>query len=373
MPTTRTTQTSHVFYADFLIQTGKEDQTDMLLLGEVLNYNCVDITDGVKTETAPTDKQLKSRLKSYKNYKLGGKEPNFKHKPTAKIFTITKTYYKDQYGEEIVGELTAEEQKYADIIADITPPTPEPQSETEYDFLPESETETETETAKETITIAEEEICLHFNKPITELTETEKKISAFYKKRAEREKKEAEEIENLLKQAYEEKNPPLQKRLETSYNKLVDFITNNFELSREQNNELEVLKIEHKKYTNEVIEPKTKTTLYNAKAKNPIRNAKYKHTKKMGLDSGNRKFCPMPSCQMLRGTKEAMLKHLGILEGEEGNGNCRSSFYNLKNAKGEAVCKKCFLPPDGKGSGNKYLEAKKVLDNIDEVLDQLFS
>ena len=144
------TTTSNVFYADYVEATGSSDQADMLLLGEVLNYNCVDITDGVRTETAPTDKQLQTRLKGYKKYTLEGAEPNMGSKTTAKYFRKAKEVYVAKWGTKIKTDLTDEEQKHADIIADFeagkkaeAKPEPEPEVEAEAEAEPEPEPEVE--------------------------------------------------------------------------------------------------------------------------------------------------------------------------------------------------------------------------------------
>ena len=80
-----------------------------------------------------------------------------------------------------------------------------------------------------------------------------------------------------------------------------------------------------------------------------------------------RKLCPLPSCGMKRASISAMKKHLGILEGQEGNGNCESSFYNFN------ICKPCFRPKNGDTSqGNKYHLVIPILSNIDNILEDLF-
>ena len=75
----------------------------------------------------------------------------------------------------------------------------------------------------------------------------------------------------------------------------------------------------------------------------------------------NRVKCPLPSCGCYRASKEAMKKHLGILEGQEGKGNCQSSYHNKTKVK------KCY-----KQDGNKFHLVSGILENIDRELNQLF-
>ena len=76
----------------------------------------------------------------------------------------------------------------------------------------------------------------------------------------------------------------------------------------------------------------------------------------------NRVKCPLPSCGCYRASKEAMKKHLGILEGQEGKGNCQSSYHNKTKVK------KCY-----KQDGNKFHRVSDILENIDRELNKLFN
>ena len=79
-------------------------------------------------------------------------------------------------------------------------------------------------------------------------------------------------------------------------------------------------------------------------------------------NESNRVKCPLPSCGCYRASKKAMKKHLGILEGQEGEGNCQSSYHNKTKVK------KCY-----KQDGNKFHLVSDILENIDRELNKLFN
>ena len=85
------------------------------------------------------------------------------------------------------------------------------------------------------------------------------------------------------------------------------------------------------------------------------------------IKKSTRKICPLPSCSFMRANKNSMLKHLGLKEGE--SGNCSSSYFN------KDIVKKCFRYSDSNvnNKDSKYNKAKIILDNIDDILDELFT